>query len=85
MIIDFFNKDISSLIEIEMLIHQDLEYAKIEVPAYEKPVSLQNKFYQRQGNETRELLGSDLILFMERKFKPSSEPHEKEIHTSNKT
>ncbi|MFC3415577.1 RNA-binding domain-containing protein [Algoriphagus hitonicola] len=74
LIIRDFNKDISSQIEIQIIESEKVEYAKIQIPAYHVPVSLKNRFFQRQGNETREIVGQDLILFMERKFKSTNQP-----------
>ena len=66
-IVNSFNKDVNAQIEFKFFQHNDLEYCEIIIPEYEKPISLQENFYQRQGNETRILTGSDLVVFIERK------------------
>lgn len=68
-IVKSFNKEINSQIEIKFLSSQNVEYCEIVIPAYDKPVPYFDKFYQRQGNETRILTGNDLISFFERKLR----------------
>ncbi|QBN20269.1 ATP-binding protein [Flavobacterium nackdongense] len=70
-IVNLFNKDVNSQIEFKFHKSINLEYCEIIVPEYEKPIPLQNNFYQRQGNETRIITGHDLVLFFERKLQNS--------------
>jgi hypothetical protein len=67
-IVNIFNKDVNSQIEFKFHLSNKLEYCEIIIPEYEKPIPLQNNFYQRQGNETRIITGHDLVLFFERKL-----------------
>lgn len=67
-IVKFFNKDVNSQIEFKFHKSLNLEYCEIIIPEYEKPVPLNDSFYQRQGNETRIITGNDLVLFFERKL-----------------
>lgn len=67
-VVDNFNKDINGLLEFRFHTSKTLTYCEIEVPAYEKPVSYKLSFWQRQGNETRILRGSDLTDFIKRRF-----------------
>ena len=72
-IVNSFNKDVNAQIEFKFSHYNDLEYCEIIIPEYEKPISLQENFYQRQGNETRILTGSDLVVFIERKVTKSNQ------------
>lgn len=67
-VVDNFNKDINGLLEFRFHTWKTLTYCEIQVPAYEKPVSYKLCFWQRQGNETRILRGSDLTDFIKRRF-----------------
>ncbi|SHM22678.1 AlbA family DNA-binding domain-containing protein [Flavobacterium xinjiangense] len=67
-IVNLFNKDVNSQIEFKFHRSNNIEYCEIIIPEYEKPIPLQNNFYQRQGNETRIITGHDLVLFFERKL-----------------
>jgi hypothetical protein len=93
-IVKYFNKDVNSQIEFKFHKSNNLEYCEIIIPEYEKPVPLQNNFYQRQGNETRIITGNDLVLFFERKiqaniisdkltFNINKENKEESINSSN--
>lgn len=68
LIIDSFNKDVSG--EIEMIFQESagLEYLEVIVPAYARPVFYKNRYYHRQGNETRLIEGDDLAAMLFRRF-----------------
>ncbi len=84
LIVKSFNKDINSLIEIKFLNSNDLEYCEIIIPSYDKPIAYFDNFYQRQGNETRIITGSDLIFFFERKLNKSSNDEKNLIFNINR-
>lgn len=67
-VVDNFSKDINGLLEFRFHTSKSLTYCEIQVPPYEKPVSYKLCFWQRQGNETRILRGSDLTDFIKRRF-----------------
>jgi predicted HTH transcriptional regulator len=67
-IVRYFDKDINGQIEFLFKTVNDLEYLEIVIPNYQNAISLIDRFYQRQGNETRELLGNDIIKFISRKL-----------------
>ena len=80
------NKDINGQLEFVFKTFNDAEYLEIVIPAYFEAVSLGDKFYQRQGNETRELLGYDIIKFVSRKFlnNPDAKTFKKDYYEDQK-
>lgn len=81
-IVHLFNKDVNSLIEINFSETQGKTYCQITIPSYQMPVTMKNKFWQRQGNETRILEGDDIVKFIQRKITMSTlDNTEKEITT----
>lgn len=82
-IVDKFGKDVNGAISFSFPVVNEKTICILTIPHYYTPVSLNDKFYQRQGNETREIVGSDLIPFIQRFNSPTaqvaqpSEIHEK--------
>lgn len=66
-IVNTFGKDINSLITMRFEVFDNNSVCKIMIPQYEKLVSLDTIFWQRQGNETRLLEGVSLTLQQERR------------------
>ncbi|QDO95279.1 hypothetical protein FNB79_15300 [Formosa sediminum] len=86
LIVEYFNKDINGLIEFKFLKLNDKEYLEMNIPEYDTPVPLLDEFYQRQGNETRILRGTDLFKFFERKNNQKNKPNtieEKQLKMNN--
>ena len=50
-----------------------LDYLEIAIQPFDKPIPFRNVFYQRQGNRTIQLIGNDLVDFMEKVFKDQIE------------
>ncbi|EKB55476.1 AlbA family DNA-binding domain-containing protein [Bergeyella zoohelcum] len=67
LIVGAFPKEINHLIDFIFHKAGNLDYLEIKIPKYDKPVSYDNEFYQRQGIQTRILKGTDLTDFMYRK------------------
>ena len=67
-IVKYFNKDVNFLIELKFNTFDGKEYVELVIPEYNQPIPLGDDFYQRQGNQTRILKGTDLILFMQRRL-----------------
>lgn len=62
-----FPKEINALIDFKPHKSGIFDYLEIIIPKYEKPVALENEFYQRQGVQTRILKGDDVVDFIFRK------------------
>jgi len=62
-----FPKEINALIDYKFHKTGILDYLEIIIPKYEKPIALDNEFYQRQGVQTRILKGDDVVDFIFRK------------------
>lgn len=62
-----FPKEINALIDFKFHKSGIFDYLEIVIPKYEKPVALENEFYQRQGVQTRILKGDDIVDFIYRK------------------
>jgi len=67
-IVQAFGKDVNGTINIEFVDDNGKKVCKISIPPYIRPISINNEFFQRQGNETRVLKGNDLVLFIERRM-----------------
>ena len=90
-------KDVNGTISFEFHDDGGKKVCKVIIPAYYRPVSIHNDFFQRQGNETRVLKGNDLVLFVERKMMekrsyvstayaaPSAEPVPETVQNSEAT
>lgn len=63
-IVDNFNKDINSTINITFKRYNSKTICLISIPRYHQPVAFKNEFWQRQGNETRIIKGGDLVPFI---------------------
>lgn len=83
-IVKSFNKDVNSQIEFKFLTSKNIEYCEIIIPSYDKPVSYNDNFYQRQGNETRIITGNDLVYFFERKLQKTASKDNNLIFNINK-
>jgi len=73
-------KDVNGTISFEFHDDGDKKVCKVIIPAYFRPVSINNDFFQRQGNETRVLKGNDLVLFVERKMMEKKSAGNPAIH-----
>ena len=67
-IVKSLDKDINGTISIEFLEDAGKTICKITIPPYFRPVSYNDEFYIRQGNETRIISGNALIMFIERRL-----------------
>lgn len=67
LVVGAFPKEVNR--HLDFIFHRinNLDYLEIFIPKYDKPVSFNNEFYQRQGVQTRILKGNDLTDFMFRK------------------
>lgn len=68
LIADEFPKEINAILDYRQRKSGDLDYLEIHIPTYEKVVVLQNKYYQRQGTQTRLLQGLDIQDLIMRKL-----------------
>lgn len=88
LIVGAFPREINHLLDFEFHKAGNLDYLEIKIPKYDKPVSYNNEFYQRQGVQTRILKGADLIDFMYRKvngIQPQNLPEEQDTPSSQNT
>lgn len=67
-----FPKEINALIDFKFHKSGLFDYLEIVIPKYDKPVALENEFYQRQGVQTRILKGDDIVDFIYRKTNVSN-------------
>lgn len=69
LIVAFFPKEVNAT--IDFIFHKSLQinYLEIIIPKFDRPIPLENEFYQRQGVQTRILKGLDLLDFINRKNK----------------
>lgn len=67
-IVKALDKDINGTISFEFLENSGMTICKITIPPYFRPVSYNDEFYLRQGNETRIISGNSLIMFIERRL-----------------
>lgn len=68
LIADAFPKEINALLDYRQRKSGELDYLEIHIPTYDKVVVLQNKYYQRQGTQTRLLQGLDIQDLIIRKL-----------------
>ena len=67
-IVKYLDKDINGTINFEFQENSGRTVCKITIPPYFRPVSYNDEFYLRQGNETRLISGTSLIMFIERRL-----------------
>ncbi len=67
-IVRSFSNDVNGQIEFKFVDNNGREYLEVIIPELDRPISFNDEFFQRQGNETRILKGNDLILFLRRKM-----------------
>ncbi len=83
-IVRSLDKDINGQLEFIFKTVNDQEYLEIVIPEYYEAVTLKDKFYQRQGNETRELFGNDIVKFISRKLNLNTNLSKTDHYSSQK-